>query len=168
MEWYPVNSGSYQLNSPKVISQTIDGEAVVVNLDSGCYYSLNRTASALLDFLSQGLTAGEIAARAFTSAGEGSAKSEASSPGEIEDQVRQFIDRLLDEGILRERPGSDSSASGTPPSSGLSAASPLDPDQLRLEPPVITRYSDMQELLLLDPVHEVTDSGWPTKKPKGQ
>ena len=28
-------------------------------------------------------------------------------------------------------------------------------------PPQIERFTDMQELLLLDPIHEVDDTGWP-------
>ncbi len=32
--------------------------------------------------------------------------------------------------------------------------------------PVLQRYSDYQELLLLDPIHEVLESaGWPVAKP---
>lgn len=27
----------------------------------------------------------------------------------------------------------------------------------------LTKYTDMQELLLLDPVHEVDDEGWPSR-----
>ena len=33
-----------RVNRPTVISETIDGEAVVINLDSGHYYSLDGTA----------------------------------------------------------------------------------------------------------------------------
>jgi len=30
--------------------------------------------------------------------------------------------------------------------------------------PVLERYEDMQDFLLVDPIHEVDDSGWPNKK----
>jgi hypothetical protein len=30
-------------------------------------------------------------------------------------------------------------------------------------PPKLSAYTDMQELLLLDPVHEVDDAGWPSR-----
>src|SRR4051794_38301552 len=29
--------------------------------------------------------------------------------------------------------------------------------------PALNKYTDMQELLLLDPVHEVDEAGWPSK-----
>jgi hypothetical protein len=33
-----------------------------------------------------------------------------------------------------------------------------------MQPPVLEPFGDMQDLLLLDPVHEVDeDAGWPTK-----
>jgi hypothetical protein len=30
--------------------------------------------------------------------------------------------------------------------------------------PEIVEFDDMQEMLLLDPIHEVKDKGWPYKK----
>ena len=32
-------------------------------------------------------------------------------------------------------------------------------------PPVVEKYTDMQDLVLLDPVHEVDERGWPHAKP---
>jgi hypothetical protein len=31
-------------------------------------------------------------------------------------------------------------------------------------PPVLQKFSDMQELLLVDPIHEVKAEGWPLTK----
>lgn len=31
----------FRVNSPSVIGEVLDGEAIIVNLDSGAYYSLN-------------------------------------------------------------------------------------------------------------------------------
>ena len=31
--------------------------------------------------------------------------------------------------------------------------------------PVLEKYTDMQELLLLDPIHDVEEAGWPKAKP---
>jgi hypothetical protein len=33
------------------------------------------------------------------------------------------------------------------------------------EPPLLEKYTDMQDLVLLDPVHEVDSTGWPAPKP---
>ena len=32
-------------------------------------------------------------------------------------------------------------------------------------PPSLNKYSDMQELLLLDPIHDVDEAGWPKPVP---
>ncbi len=34
-------------------------------------------------------------------------------------------------------------------------------DRPAFEAPVLESYSDMQDLLLLDPIHDVDDAGWP-------
>jgi len=48
-------------------------------------------------------------------------------------------------------------------------ASPARQDAARpaFEPPVLTTFSDMQELLWLDPIHEVDDAGWPIARTDG-
>ena len=32
--------------------------------------------------------------------------------------------------------------------------------------PALQKYSDMQELLLLDPIHDVDEAGWPKPNPE--
>jgi hypothetical protein len=36
------------------------------------------------------------------------------------------------------------------------------------QPPTLESYNDMQDLLLLDPIHDVDDMGWPQKAPDAQ
>src|SRR5882724_660760 len=49
-------------NQPQVISQTIDGEVVIINLQSGTYYSLTGTAAAIWNALERGLGASALPA----------------------------------------------------------------------------------------------------------
>jgi hypothetical protein len=35
------------------------------------------------------------------------------------------------------------------------------PEPSGFEPPVLEKFTDMQDLILLDPVHEVDERGWP-------
>lgn len=43
-----MNSASqFRINAPTVISETIDGEAIIINLDTGAYYSLRETGAAV-------------------------------------------------------------------------------------------------------------------------
>ncbi len=38
-------------------------------------------------------------------------------------------------------------------------------DSLAFEAPKLEKFTDMQDLVLLDPVHEVDDVGWPAARP---
>ena len=39
--------GRYRVNEPGVIHQSIDGETVIINLDSGAYYSLDAVGAVI-------------------------------------------------------------------------------------------------------------------------
>ena len=38
-------------------------------------------------------------------------------------------------------------------------------ERLAFTPPKLERYTDMQEIILLDPVHKVDSQGWPRAAP---
>jgi hypothetical protein len=38
------------------------------------------------------------------------------------------------------------------------------PSKPLFQPPLLQKYTDMQDLLLLDPIHEVDEKGWPNAK----
>jgi hypothetical protein len=73
--------------------------------------------------------------------------------GQTEAGVQAFLDELIAEGLLRPR------------DSDLDAA----PDLKAVPGPlVLEKYTDMQELLLLDPIHDVDDeAGWPNVRAGG-
>ena len=79
---------------------------------------------------------------------------EAATPlGQDEAALRDFLAELVEEGLLRTR--------GSEPD-GLPEFQPV-PGPLVLE-----KYTDMQELLLLDPIHDVDDEeGWPNVRAGG-
>jgi len=146
----------FRINSPKVIHETIDGETVIVNLDSGNYYSLDTVGADIWDAVGKGLPVDHIIEDiSFKFAG---------NREEIEPSVRLFMSELLQETLIAPcDPGSagneethDTPAKSTP-SDGL----------LPFKAPTLQKYSDMQELLLLDPIHEVDETGWPNAKSAG-
>ena len=51
----------FRLNSPQAIGETVDGEAIVVNLGTGTYYSIKGDSLALWEAIAAGATADEIA-----------------------------------------------------------------------------------------------------------
>jgi hypothetical protein len=131
---------SYRLNSPSVIHETIDDEVVIINLDKGHYYSLDGCGARIWKGLVGGASASAIA-----SGLEGAS-------AEIEAGVLALAAELESEGLIV--PGE---------SDGGGAA--LDGPALPFKAVTLQRYSDMEELLLLDPIHEVDQQGWPHPDP---
>jgi hypothetical protein len=140
----------YRLNSPDVVQEMIDGEVIVVHTVTGAYYSLADWGAAIWSDLLRGLDHRAIVERI---APEGDARRET-----VVAEIDLFIAELRTQRLIEP----DESVSGAPPSEG-----PVSTD--RNGPyvtPSIQKYSDMEELLLIDPIHEVDPAGWPVK-PKG-
>lgn len=136
----------YKLNSPPVVLETVDGETILVNLETGVYYDLNHTGGHLLHALGAGAPFDEVSSTL--------ADGYAVDGSEFEDAARALVGELLAEGILKplDRTAPDP------------ATAPTTPDANKTyEPPKLRKFTDMQELLLLDPVHEVDKAGWPER-----
>lgn len=138
----------FRINSPTVVEETIEGEVVVVNLDNGNYYSLENTSSEVWQLVKQGARPGQICKFIASRYSE---KDEL-----VEEPLAKFLSELQQEGLIV----ADDSAA-TIQSTEL-VLEVLSTTPTAFSAPVLEKYSDMQELLLLDPVHEVSDSGWPS------
>jgi hypothetical protein len=130
---------------PSVVHEKFDDETVTVNLDTGCYFSLRGSADAIWALAAAGLSQPEIVAR-LREAYEGDA-------AEIEAAATAFLDRLVEESLL-ERAHREASKATVALEGGP------------FVPPSLQKYTDMEELLQLDPVHEVDNMGWPNAKPR--
>jgi hypothetical protein len=73
---------------------------------------------------------------------------------EIDAHINQFIDRLISLNLLK--------ISSVIPEF-QNSSNHLETKLIFL-PPEIDIFSDMQDILLLDPVHDVDESGWPILK----
>ena len=136
------NCGMYRVNTPAVVRETLDNEAVIINLDTGTYYSLAQGGCAVWDRLCAGAAPAAIApdlAPAF---------------GVASDDLLASIEALLGE-LATERllvPHD-----GPAPAPWSPAAGPFKLSELKLQ-----RYTDLQDLLVLDPIHETDiEAGWP-------
>jgi len=136
-----------QINSRQVIHETFEDEIVIVNLETGSYYSLDHVAAAIWHLLEQRVTAAHIQADI--------AASHAGDRAEIERAVSSFLDELIADGLVQF---SDQLA----PSDNV--FSQTNNARLEFQAPVLNKYTDMEELLLLDPIHEVDELGWPSPK----
>ncbi len=146
------NSQVFRINSPQVAYETIDGEVVIANLDKGYYYSLLKTGAAVWSGIERQLDRHSII-QEMTAAYEG-------STAEIAAAVDEFLENLELEGIIVAGASLDSSktTSNAPPMVETSNKSPF-------EKPILEKFTDMEDLLLLDPIHEVDlEAGWPNAK----
>ena len=133
----------YRVNAPHVISETIDDETIIINLDSGAYYSTRGVANQIWKQLAQG----ESAARVLESA----LSQYRGERAEIETSIRQFLATLVEDALMVET--EEGNSAFTP-----LAAAPTEP----FVAPVLEKFTDMADLLLLDPIHEVdAAAGWP-------
>jgi hypothetical protein len=135
----------YRVNSPQVINETIDGEAIMINLATGSYYSLDRVGGDVWSLLEAALPVDDIVA-------ELSRRYEAT-----EDDIRRGVDDLLERlwGEELVLPCDDAEpVRAVSPQSTPAERSPF-------RAPKLEKFTDMQDLILLDPVHEVDSRGWP-------
>ena len=135
----------YELNSPPMIAEVVEGEVIAIDLDRGSYYSLVGPAAEVWSALIAGRSGEEILAAADMAHDQVPAA-----------KLQGFVESLLSEQLIRRAAPQSTGAAATP-----LAAIAWSEDGLRFE-----RFTDMQDLLILDPIHEVDDeAGWP--KPVG-
>ena len=72
-----------------------------------------------------------------------------------------FVAKLVEESLLAEGEDAPSAATVT---GELSA--PWDGERRPYTAPVVQRYDDLDDLLAIDPIHEVDDAGWPIARPE--
>jgi hypothetical protein len=134
---------------PLLISQQFDNEVVLANYQNGVYYNLDGSAAQVWLGLKANRTVEEI--------GSALATATASDVPSITQQVQAFVDSMLAEGLIAEGVADARSETSieawAPVLSGTFVA------------PEFQRFDNLRELLLMDPVHDAGDEGWPLREP---
>lgn len=141
-----------KVSEPNVVHETIEGETILLNLGTGNYYSIEWPGTAIWDLLVETGDAEGIR-RAFVKANIDKQK-------EVDEAYTKFIENLIEEELVVTVENGDASTFTIDENSEKEfskAASKLD----KL---TINKYSDMQDMLLLDPIHDVDEKGWPEPK----
>jgi hypothetical protein len=127
-------SAAYRIREPFVAHERVDDEVVAIDFSSGSYFSLRGPTAAAWSAL-DGSEARDVD-RVVAALAE-------PHPGEAEPgRVQGLLDRLTSDGLL-ERTGD-----AGPESADLGALA-------------YEHFTDMEDLILLDPVHDVSQAGWP-------
>lgn len=144
----------FRINRPIVVDEVFDDEVVIIHFDTGNYYSLDSVGTEIWSLIEGGASVDDITAWLV--------RRYAGSQDAIEEATSRFVDELHREDLLA--PGNPKGSSGArDPDERL--GDDWAPSGRPFQAPVISRYTDMQDLLLLDPIHEVDDDGWPSVKP---
>lgn len=137
----------YRVNSPRVIFENIDGELILVHMEKGAYYTTDEVGALLWDLIESRATVAEMSAVLL-------AEYEA-TPQQVESALASFVDRLTAEDLVSPE---DPAADRTPPRRAPVAA------RRAFHAPALQSYRDMQDMLALDPIHDVEAAGWPVPK----
>jgi hypothetical protein len=134
-----------RLNQPKVICEVFEDEVVAINLETGIYFGMAGTAKEVWRLIE-----GEVPV-------EGMVAHLAERYGkprlEVAADLELFTNSLIAHGLVAAQ-----AADGSVPAIGIEGPAES------WKAPALTVYDDMKDLLLLDPIHDVDESGWPARQ----
>jgi hypothetical protein len=123
----------FRPNLTDVAAKVIDGEAIIMNLSNGLYFSMENVGAAVWELTELGHSLGEIIDILQDRSGM--------NRGTIEQDVYRLAEELIREGLVLQ---SDEGASDSEmPSPTL--------EPLAYTPPTLNKYTDMADILALDP-----------------
>jgi len=133
--------------TPSVIHDLIEGEIILLNIETGTYYQLKGEAVTVWQDIASGAPVPVLESNLGIRYGL--------SPQAAVESIQPFLLELQTENLVTVAPVMD--APNTPPPTPVSQPG-------EFKPPVLLKYTDMQSLLLLDPIHDVGTAGWPHKQ----
>lgn len=119
-------------NTDDVAAKVIDGEAIIMNLSNGLYFSMDRVGSAVWEMVEVGLSVDDMVSTLearFDASGE-----------TIRADVDRLVSELLAEQLVLVSEEVPASAAPEPTASGQAYSAPT-----------LNKYDDMADLLALDP-----------------
>jgi hypothetical protein len=130
---------AYVRNTESVTSETFDEDTVLINFLTGTYFSLRGSAPLIWRLLQTATSLDEILA------------SVGGDTGDARDSVRAMLDTLIAENCVHSVEVDEAEI-------GRSNSRTLVP----YTAPIVETFHDLQELIVVDPVHEVDEiDGWP-------
>lgn len=133
------------IDPKRVVFDLVEDEGLLIHVETGNYFSLRGCAPEIWRNVERGLALRDIIAAMAARFGK--------PADELLAVVAPFIARLLAEDLL-----ATSEARGA-------AGVPVELTAHGFAPPILEKYSDMTDLLMLDPIHEVDPvRGWPVQR----
>lgn len=136
--------GCFRINSPSVIYERFENELIAIHLGIGSYHAMVGAATEAFVLLSEQATGLELA--------DALATRYAATPSQIATALAPFLEQLQEQQLIV--PVETPAARGPLRVNGNESGLPF-------VAPTLEAFNDLEGLLLLDPVHEVGDEGWP-------
>lgn len=121
----------FRVQVADVAAKVIDGEAIIMNLSNGLYFSMDKVGAAVWELMENGHSVGEMA---DTLGSHFAVDSET-----VQGDVVRLLEQLVAEGLINKGEVTPAGTMELPSDVGPYAA------------PVLNKYSDMADLLALDP-----------------
>jgi hypothetical protein len=130
----------FQIAKDKLSHDLLEGEVIAIHYETGTYYSMRDTAAVIWLKLAEPISLDSLASHFVQIDQKGL------------DRLQSFLDSLKQEGLITCSDGSD-------------VKIPRGTDMIVFSEPTFEKYTDMQALLLADPIHDVElQAGWPHLK----
>jgi hypothetical protein len=137
----------FVINTAHVSSEIFGDEAVVVNFMTGKYFGMTGSAPVIWKLFETPVSYDDVTGMLDGLNGQ---------TEEIIGQVKTFIDTLLQENLVID-------AGVTNPDNTQSTTVKIDTD--KWQAPILEIYDDLQELIVLDPIHDADpERGWPVQQ----
>lgn len=132
--------------SPMVMHERLDGEVVALDMSTGRYFSMSGPAADIWFLIASGLESSLW-----------SAELEKAYPTTEElIGIEEFVSRLENSNLVKPTVGALVNI--------VWNGFPLDHQRQIWTSPELFSYDDLSDLILIDPVHDVSDDGWPTRR----
>jgi hypothetical protein len=138
----------FAINSRSVVHENLEGEVILIHLETGVYYSFNGVGADIWAMIGNGLSIQQIVNNLLSRYHETTEK--------IAPSIELFVQELQNELLVVPAPVLQPGNSGSINDSGYHSKLPF-------HAPRLEKFTDMQEFLMVDPIHEVSDDGWPHK-----
>ncbi len=136
------------VDSARIIHENIDNETLIIDAETGIYYVLRGSGAEIWELISQGMDLAALTDQL--------AQRYAMSAEQLQPALQSFLDDLQKVQLITlhasQLPHAPVAIGTLPPQ--RAAESTFTPPELHI-------FNDMHDLLLIDPIHEVTESGWP-------
>lgn len=136
-------ANSYRVNTPHIVYESFTDEVIAVSFLDGSYYSIRGAGIEIWKLLCAGADIDRIVAQLQSAY--------PNEPG-LREAINGFLEKLLNHSLIT-----------TTEESATAPFPEILPELTGFIPPILEAYTDMQDLMLLDPIHEVGEDGWPKR-----